>query len=91
MTDMPAFPVTTLCASGRGKVVLQHTTGPMAGMCRIMGTVNDAPDPLPAFLPEVDMLSHHAPVSLVGVKRSYVLYREVIDPEMNKIFHENQQ
>lgn len=90
--DTPSLPpLATLRASGRGKVVLQHTTGPMAGMMRIMGNVADAPDPLPDFIPEVDMLSHHAPVGIIGIKRSYVLYREVMDPEMNKMFDEAQQ
>lgn len=75
----------------RGKVVVQHTTGPLTGMFRIMGDQKDAPDPYPGFLPEVHMVTHVAPVGLVGVRRSYVLYREVIDPKNGTSFHKGQR
>lgn len=74
----------------RGKIVLQHTTGKLSGMYRIMGDQSSAPDPYPEFLPDVDMLTHHAPVSLVAVKRLYVLYREIMQPEQTKIFNPHQ-
>lgn len=75
----------------RGKVVIQHTSGKLTGMYRIMGDQKDAPDPYPDFLPDVDMVTHRAPVGLVAVKRSYVLYREVIDPANGTSFHKGQR
>lgn len=87
-TSTPSFP----SLARRGKVVLQHTTGPLKGMYRITGDVNDGvPDPYPEFVAEVDMLSHVAPAGLVKVTPHYVLYREISGPDKQKHFHEGQK
>lgn len=91
MTDTENSSLPELVLSPRrGKVVLEHTTGPLKGMFRITGDSADAPDPYPTYVAEVDMLSHFAPASLVAIKRSHVLYREVADPDA-KHFHEDQE
>jgi hypothetical protein len=75
------------------RIVLEHTSGILKGIHSICGLAKDAPSPLPEFNPEVDMRDHTAPVSLVVVKRSYVLYREVTTPEMQngKSFNKGQR
>lgn len=62
------------------RIVLEHTTGMLAGCHSIQGLQRDAPDPLPEILPSVKMIDHEGPASLVAVKRSYVLYREIYAP-----------
>jgi hypothetical protein len=62
------------------RIVLEHTTGKFKGIHSICGLRSDAPDPLPEFTPDVDMHDHTGPVSLVEVKRTYVLYREIYKP-----------
>jgi hypothetical protein len=63
------------------RVVLEHITGRLKGIHSIVGLVSDAPSPLPEFVESVEMQDHSAPTSLVAVKRSYVLYREIYKPE----------
>lgn len=69
------------------RIVLEHTNGRLKGIHSIVGLECDAPHPLPEFVEDVDMLDHHAPTCLVGVKRSYVLYREVTNPENSQQKH----
>lgn len=59
------------------RIVLQHTTGRLGGLYRIMGCEDEAPKPLPALCPNVDMLTHFADTALVATKRTYHLYREL--------------
>jgi hypothetical protein len=75
------------------RIVLENTNGVMAGVFQIMGLESDAPKPLPEFVPEVEMRDHIGPASLIGVKRSHVLYREIFTPEMQngKEFNRSQQ
>lgn len=85
MTDdlaTPTFPA----IPRRGKVVLQHTTGPLAGMFRIMGDLSTAPDPLPVFLDSVHAGSQCLPASLVAHHTHYAEYHEIHDPRLNKNF-----
>jgi len=64
------------------RIVLEHVSGKLAGCYSICGLVSAAPKPLPEYNPEVDMQDHVGPVCLVAVKRSYVLYREIITPNL---------
>lgn len=75
------------------RIVLQHISGRLAGIHSIQGLESNAPHPLQEYVEEAWMMDHHAPACLVGVKRSYVLYRELIIPEnsQQKHFHEEQQ
>lgn len=88
--DQREPPTAELLPKRNKRIVLEHTTGPLTGLCRITGLEADAPDPLPTFVAEVDMLSHFGPAGLVAVKRSYVLYREVITPESYGSMDEDQ-
>jgi hypothetical protein len=75
------------------RIVLEHRAGRLKGVHSIVGLQSEAPNPLPEFVPEVDLQDHTAPTCLVGVKRSYVLYREVVEPEKQngKNFNEAQR
>lgn len=73
------------------RIVLEHTSGLMNGLHSILGLESEAPSPLQEFVPDVDMKDHHAPCSLVAVKRSYVLYRELMLPEQTKAFDRSQR
>jgi len=80
------------------RIVLEHTVGPMAGVHSICGLKSTAVQPLPEFLDAAEMIDAPSmrtpgPVSLVTVKRSYVLYRQVVTPEMQngKTFNRSQR
>ena len=67
------------------RVVLEHTTGRMRGYFKILGTVDQIKrdlkwSELPAFVPDVDFLTHRAPASLVRATSRYVIYREIYTP-----------
>jgi hypothetical protein len=62
------------------RIVVEHTVGPLRGIHSIVCLKRDAPDPLPEIV-EPTETRQHVPVSLVAVKRSYVLYREIYKPE----------
>lgn len=80
------------------KLVFEHTTGPMKGLHQILGdtcqilTGDKTMADLPALLPLTRPPAETIQASLVAVKRSYVLYRELIQPfKPNKDFHEAQR
>lgn len=57
------------------RIVLEHRTGPLARLHQIIGHASVFEDgPLPLWPSE-------PPMSLVGVKRGYVWYREIVAPE----------
>lgn len=61
------------------RVLLQITTGPHAGLTRIMGVVDaeraDAGCPL--TLADIDLGTHRGTCALVQVTKRYLVYREV--------------
>lgn len=68
------------------RIVLEHTNGPMAGIHSICGLQSELEGaPLPEICDAVDLLDAPSmrmpgPVSLVAVKRKYVLYRQTYAP-----------
>lgn len=80
-------------AASNRRIVLEHRSGVMKGIFNITGLESDAPRPLPDYNPEVMMRDHVAPVCLVAVRPRFVLYREVVTPEMQngKTFNEAQR
>lgn len=64
------------------RIVLENRRGVMAGIFQICCLESDAPKPLPTYNPEVTMRDHVAPACLVAVYDRYVLYREVIEPQL---------
>jgi hypothetical protein len=89
--DTPAEPVEAVDTSVQlpairrnQRLVLQHTTGPHAGLFQILGHTDelDGADPEP-FYGSFDLTfpeKRSAPISLVASKRGYVLYREIFTP-----------
>ena len=61
------------------RIVIEHTSGRLAGLHSIAGLESELTG-LPEFVEDVDMQDHTASASLVAVKRSHVLYRELIEP-----------
>lgn len=77
----PTFPSTETDK----RVVLEHTNGPMAGIHSICGLKSQATMPLPEIIDATQMIDAPSmrmpgPVSLVAVKRKYVLYRQIYAP-----------
>ncbi len=81
------------------KLVLEHTKGPYQGVLQILGdssqllqegeTIADLPTLLGPMTRPPDETIH---ASLVGVKKSYILYRELIEPAVaNKNFNPAQR
>lgn len=67
------------------RIVLEHTNGPMAGIHSICGLKSRATMPLPEIIDATEMIDAPSmrmpgPVSLVAVKRKYVLYRQIYAP-----------
>lgn len=67
------------------RIVLEHMHGPMKGIHSICGLKSAAASPLPEIVDSVDMVDNPrmrtpGPASLVAVKRSYVLYRQIYTP-----------
>lgn len=67
------------------RIVLEHTNGPMAGIHSICGLKSQATMPLPEIIDATQMIDAPSmrmpgPVSLVAVKRKYVLYRQIYAP-----------
>jgi len=78
------------------RIVLEHTHGPMNGIHSICGLKSAAIQPLPEFLDTVDLIDAPSmrtpgPVSLVAVKRRFVLYRQISTPEQTKTFNKSQR
>lgn len=75
------------------KVVLEHTTGDLQGMFQILGDVEHlktilSVGELPTLLPLTFPDGRQGHCSLVGVKRSFVFYRTLIEPDAgNKNFN----
>lgn len=66
------------------RVVLEHTTGYMKGIHSIVGVKEEGQE-LPEILDATALIDNPrmrtpGPVSLVAVKRSYVLYRQIYAP-----------
>lgn len=74
-------------------IVLEHTTGPKAGIFEIIGRLDDIDPSKPDMaVGDLPTLSEHLGASLVAVKRTYVLYRGLIMPEVaNKHFNPSQR
>lgn len=67
------------------RIVLEHTTGRMKGIHSICGLKSLSISPLPEILDSVDMIDSPSmrepgPVSMVAVKKRYVLYRQIFAP-----------
>lgn len=75
------------------RIVLEHTTGPRAGLHEIIGRLDDVdPNKPDMTVGDLPTLSEHLGASLVAVKRSYVLYRGLIEPTIaNKNFNPSQR
>lgn len=73
------------------RVVVEHTLGRMKGVMQIVGLRSEVQGAMPEFHPEMEMGDHSGPISLVGVKRSYYLYREITTPEQTKQFDVRQR
>lgn len=80
------------------RIVLQQTRGRMAGIFTICGRESHIPgNKLPEFELAENMLDSPSmrepgPVSLIAVKPRYVLYRQIVTPDMQngKTFNEAQ-
>ena len=81
------------------RIVLEHTRGRMAGVFSICGRQSHIPG---GKLPEIEMaenlldspsMREPGPVSLVAVKRRFVLYRQITTPDMQngKTFDRSQR
>lgn len=80
------------------RIVLEHTVGPLKGVHSICMRTSDAPSPLPELAMAEEMIDSPrmrlpGPVGLVAVKPRYVLYRQIVTPELQngKTFNEAQQ
>jgi hypothetical protein len=78
------------------RVVLEHTQGARAGLLTILGTTEAikagmAVSELPSFIDGINFGDHTNGASLVAVKRSYVLYRELMTPDGLKSFNPAQE
>lgn len=67
------------------RIVLEHMEGPMKGIHSICGLKSAAINPMPEFMNAEDMIDSPSmrqpgPVSLVAVKRNYMLYRQIYIP-----------
>lgn len=67
------------------RVVLEHTQGSWAGILQILGTVEQVKESmqvaeLPSYIADINFGDRTNGASLVTMKRSYVLYREIIAP-----------
>jgi hypothetical protein len=60
--------------SGR-RVIVRHTTGSLAGLRRIVGTIDATV--FPAELPKVEFGGYVGPVRLRAVEDRYVLFEEI--------------
>ena len=77
------------------RIVLEHTRGTWSGMRQILGTVDQVKaslqvDELPSYIANLNFGDRVNGASLVAVKRSYILYRELIAPT-NMAFNPLQQ
>ena len=79
------------------RVVIEHTQGTRAGLHQILGTVDQVKADmqvaeLPGFIADISFGDRINSASLVGINRSYVLYRELITPEgiVSTSFHPSQ-
>lgn len=78
------------------RVVLEHTQGARAGMCQILGTLDQVKvdlgvGELPSYIPDINFGDRVNGASLVAAKRSYVLYRELIVPDGLQAFNPAQR
>lgn len=65
------------------RIVLEHTTGPKAGIHEIIGLLADVnPEHPEMAVGDLPSYSDKLQASLVAVKRSYVLYRGIIQPQI---------
>jgi hypothetical protein len=67
------------------RVVLEHSVGPWAGMRQILGTVDQVRaamgvNEMPPYIGNIQFGDHVAGAQLVGARRSYILYREIVPP-----------
>jgi hypothetical protein len=63
------------------RVVLEHVRGRLKGILQICGLRSEVEGPMEDYHADVDLGDHRGPASLIGVKRSYWLYREIYKPE----------
>ncbi len=72
---------------------MEHTTGPRKGLFEIIGRLEDLDPNKPGMtVGELPTLGEHLGASLVAVKRTYVLYRGLIMPEVGlKSFNPSQR
>ena len=75
------------------RIVFEHTTGPKKGIFEIVCRLDDIDPANPEkTVGELPTFSDLLQASLVAVKRSYILYRGVIIPEVsNKNFNPSQR
>ena len=87
LADPVIEPATEPAKDTSPRVVLEHTTGRMRGYFKILGTVESIKrdlnwTELPAFVPDVDFVTHHGPASLVKATGRYLVYREIDTPAL---------
>ncbi len=75
------------------RVVMEHTTGPRKGIHEIICRLDNMDPTKPAItVGELPTHSELLQADLVAVKRSYVLYRGIIEPSVsNKNFNPSQR
>jgi hypothetical protein len=73
------------------RIVFEYTTGHLTGLRQIVGTTEELPA-LPPLVSDVVFREHKTLMSLVAVKRTYILYREPIVPPSGRFneFHPHQ-
>ena len=68
----------------------------MVGIHSICGLESHVPRPLPELVDTVEMIDapsmrEPGPASLVAVKRSYILYRQIVTPDAATSMHGSQR
>jgi len=67
------------------RVVLEHSVGPWSGMRQILGTVEQVKaamqvGEMPPYIANIQFGDRTNGAQLVGARRSYILYREIVPP-----------
>ena len=78
------------------RIVLEHTKGHMKGIHSICGRADEVEGALPELVDTTVLIDSPrmrtpGPASLIAVKRSYVLYREIFMPDALGTFHAEQK
>jgi hypothetical protein len=68
------------------RVVVEHRTGPMAGLQEIVGLTTDIGTPVPLYL-EFNRLGQQVAFGMVKAKRGGLYFREVVKVEGLKTFN----